>query len=108
MHGEALPRRKPIRLPAAVSSEIFLVRIAPRDTGLFRYLLEGGGSHLAMITVIDPGNALLKLLFSPHQREELELLLEGMKRTVSFELLPWPCREKTDPGQAVKYRNGEA
>lgn len=96
MYATVLPGRKPRRLPAAVSSEIFLVRIAPRDTGLFRYLLEGGGEHLAMITVIDPGKALLKVLFSPHQREELELLLEGMKRTVPFEFFPWPCRKEKD------------
>ncbi|WP_420538691.1 DUF4911 domain-containing protein [Mailhella massiliensis] len=69
---------------------MLLIRIAPGDTGLFRYLLEGGGGHLAMLTVLDPKKALFKLLFSPHQREELLELLGGMRRTVPFEIFDHP------------------
>ena len=89
--GKGSGRRKPVRLPAACTSEMLLIRIAPRDTGLFRYLLEGGGGHLAMLTVLDPAKGLFKLLFSPHQRGELLELLEGMKRTVPFEVYDLPC-----------------
>ena len=92
--GKGSGRRKPVRLPAACTSEMLLIRIAPRDTGLFRYLLEGGGAHLAMLTVLDPRKALFKLLFSPHQREELFELLEGMQKTVPFEMSPWPFDTK--------------
>ncbi len=92
--GKGHVRRKPVRLPAARTSEMLLIRIAPRDTGLFRYLLEGGGAHLAMLTVLDPRKALFKLLFSPHQREELFELLEGMQKTVPFEMSPWPFNTK--------------
>ena len=88
--GKGSGRRKPVRLPAACTSEMLLIRIAPRDTGLFRYLLEGGGGHLAMLTVLDPAKGLFKLLFSPHQRGELLEFLEGMKRTVPFEVQDWP------------------
>ena len=70
---------------------MLLIRIAPGDTGLFRYLLEGGGGHLAMLTVLDPKRALFKLLFSPHQREDLLELLAGMRRTVPFEIFDHPC-----------------
>ncbi|WP_369694454.1 DUF4911 domain-containing protein [Mailhella massiliensis] len=83
-------RRKPVRLPAAGASQMLLIRIAPGDTGLFRYLLEGGGGHLAMLTVLDPKKALFKLLFSPHQREELFTLLESMGKTVPFDVSDWP------------------
>lgn len=83
-------RRKPISLPAADRSEMLLIRIAPRDTGLFRYLLEGGGEHLAMLTVLEPKTALFKLLFSPHQREDVLALLEGMRKTVPFDVRPRP------------------
>lgn len=89
-------RRKPVRLPAAVTSEMLLIRIAPRDTGLFRYLLEGGGEHLAMLTVLDPHAALFKLLFSPHQREEVLELLQGMRVTVPFEVRDWPFAESPE------------
>ena len=88
-------RRKPVRLPAADRSEMLLIRIAPRDTGLFRYLLEGGGEHLAMLTVLEPKTALFKLLFSPHQREELFELLQGMKQTVPFEMADWPFQTQS-------------
>ena len=69
---------------------MLLIRIAPGDTGLFRYLLEGGGEHLAMLTVLEPKTALFKLLCSPHQREELDELLASMRQTVPFEVLEWP------------------
>lgn len=83
-------RRKPVHLPAARMSEMLLIRIAPCNTGLFRYLLEGGGGHLAILTVLDPASALFKLLFSPHQREEVRELLESMGKTVPFDILEWP------------------
>ena len=69
---------------------MLLIRIAPGDTGLFRYLLEGGGEHLAILTVLDPKKALFKLLFSPHQREELLAFLESMRQAVPFEVQEWP------------------
>ena len=37
-----------------------------------------------------PKKALFKLLFSPHQREELFELLGGMRRTVPFEIFDHP------------------
>lgn len=93
-HGNAhlgcAARRKPVRLPVAEYSQMLLIRSAPGDTGLFRYLLEGAGGHLAMLTVLDPRKALFKLLFSPHQREELLAFLESMEHTVHFEIFDYP------------------
>ena len=99
--GAPARRRKPVDLPAAVASEALLIRIAPSDTGLFRYLLEGG-DNLAMLTVLDPKKALFKLLYSPHQREELRAFLESMRQTVPFDVQEWPfapCR-KESPSRA--------
>ena len=56
-------------LPAAVASDALLIRIAPSDTGLFRYLLEGS-DNLAMLTVLDPKKALFKLLFMRNRAGE--------------------------------------
>ena len=42
-----------------------------------------------MLTVLDP-KALFKLLFSPHQREELLAFLESMRQAVPFEVQEWP------------------
>ena len=94
--GALARRRKPVSLPAASTSEVLLIRIAPADTGLFRYLLEGG-DNLAMLTVLDPKKALFKLLFSPHQREEVRAFLESMRQTVPFDVQEWPfasCRNR--------------
>lgn len=94
-HGANAPARGASRsyrykvLPAVSASEMLLIRIAPCDTGLFRYLLEGG-SHIAMLTVLDPKAALFKLLYSPHQRGELMALLESIRQTVPFETQEWP------------------
>ena len=99
--GALARRRKPVSLPAASASEMLLIRIAPSDTGLFRYLLEGG-DNLAMLTVLDPKKALFKLLYSPHQREELRAFLESMRQTVPFDVQEWPfasCR-KESPSRA--------
>lgn len=83
-------QRKSVQLPIAEYSQMLLIRSAPGDTGLFRYLLEGAGGHLAMLTVLDPKKALFKLLFSSHQREELLALLESMKHAVQFEVFDYP------------------
>ena len=74
---------------------MLLIRIAPSDTGLFRYLLEGG-DQLAMLTVLDPKKALFKLLYSPHQRGELMALLDSMRQTVPFEVEAWPFGPRAD------------
>ena len=89
-HKAPARRRRPLALPAARASGMLLIRIAPGDPGLFRYLLEGGGEHLAMLTVLDPKQALFKLLFSPHQRERLDDLLDSMRQTVPFAIEEWP------------------
>ena len=75
---------------------MLLIRIAPGDTGLFRYLLEGGGGHLCMLTVLDPAKALFKLLFSPHQREEVAALLDLPPYTLplSMLVLGTPAKER--------------
>ena len=96
--GAPARRRKPVSLPAASTSEMLLIRISPRDTGLFRYLLEGG-DNMAMLTVLDPKKALFKLLFSPHQREDVRSFLGSMRQTVPFEVQEWPfgpCERKSD------------
>ena len=95
--GALARRRKPVSLPAASASEMLLIRIAPSDTGLFRYLLEGG-DNLAMLTVLDPKKALFKLLYSPHQRCEVSAFLESMRQTVPFDVQEWPfapCKKES-------------
>jgi hypothetical protein len=81
-------RRKPVSLPPARLSSKLLIRIEPHAVGLFRYLLEGS-DNLALFSVLDSRAALLKLLFSPHQREEVRRALDGMRALVPFAAREW-------------------
>lgn len=67
-----------------------LVRIAPANVAMFRFLLESH-ENLAQFTVLEPGGALLKVFFSPDQEREAMRALSEMAQAVEFELLPWPC-----------------
>ncbi len=91
-HGaSAAPcRKRPVVLPPASSSDNILIRVDPGGAGLFHYLLEGVGGHLALITVLDAKQCLLKLSFSPHQRGELMEFLDEARQTVAFDMLAWP------------------
>ena len=69
-------RHKPVSLP-------------PAHDSAFRYLLEAH-DNLALFTVIDPGRGLLKLIFSPHQKEQVREALAAMRPLVTFEVGDWP------------------
>lgn len=66
-----------------------LVRIAPADIAMFRFLLESH-ENLAQFTVLERKTALLKVFFSPDQESEALRTLAEMAEVVEFELLPWP------------------
>lgn len=88
-------------LPAPSSSLRFLVRIAPSDVGMFRFLLEGY-DNLAYFTVLDAGEALLSLVCSPHQEHEARACLEAVSTAVPLVCKPWPFapaerRDAADP-----------
>ena len=81
--GARTGRRKPVSHPPANRSAVLLIRIAPRDVGLFRFLLEARDNR-ALFTVIDPRAALLKLLFSPHQSDDVRAALAEMAEMLPF------------------------
>ncbi|MBR4423882.1 MAG: DUF4911 domain-containing protein [Mailhella sp.] len=88
-----------------------MIRAGSDGAGLFRYLLEGTGGHLAVITVLDAKEGLLKLSFSPHQRGELMGFLESARQAVAFEVLGWPfggafVRHTSNAGPAAGMEDG--
>lgn len=92
-------RRKPVRLPPARRSAKLLVRIAPAQVALFRFLLEAH-DNLALFTVLHsrtanrPGDpSLLKLLFSPHQERDVRAALDAMRGAVPFDVAEWPLQD---------------
>ena len=83
-------RKRPAVLPPALTSDNILIRVDPDGAGLFRYLMEGAGGHLALLTILDAKECLLKISFSPHQRGELLAFLDEARQTVAFDVLAWP------------------
>lgn len=74
-------RRRPPVLPAPRRSECVLVRTAPDQVHLFRFLLEGY-ENLALFTVLNRKTGLLKVVFSPHQKAEALAALEALATVV--------------------------
>jgi len=91
-------------LPPPGSSLRFLVRLAPRDVAMFRFLLEAY-DNLAYFTVLDAGETLLTVVCSPHQEDAVRRALQGIGEQVPLRYEPWPRfknetdEEKSDPPQ---------
>ena len=83
-------RRKVISLSPARRSRLLLIRIAPCDVGLFRFVLEAH-DNLGLFTVLDSRAALLKLLYSPHQEQEVQETLAEIAQLLPLQISPWPC-----------------
>lgn len=82
-------KRRPLALPAPVRSGRLLVSLEPHLVGMFRFLLEGN-DNLAFFTVLDRREALLKIVFSPHQEDVVRSALEAIGETIPLLVRPWP------------------
>ena len=83
-------RRKPApALPPPTRSASLLVRIAPENTGMFRFLLEAY-DHVAYFTVLENKTALLRVIFSPHRQREAREALQQMAQSLTFSVEEWP------------------
>lgn len=74
-------------LPPATRSASLFLRLPARHIALFRFLLEAW-ENVAYFTVLDRREALIKVIFSPHMREEVERALTHIARAVPFRRLP--------------------
>lgn len=86
-------------LPPATRSAALYLRLPARHIALFRFLLEAW-ENVAYFTVLDRREALIKVVFSPHMREEVERALAHIARAVPCERLPGlPVHDERDGGQ---------
>jgi len=76
-------------LPPPRTSLRFLVRLAPRDVAMFRFLLEAY-DHLAYFTVLDVRETLLSVVCSPHQEDAVRRTLEDIGERLPLRYEPWP------------------
>ena len=80
--------RQPCAPPPRHSGRL-LVRLAPGDVALFRFLLEAC-ENLALFTVLERRTALLKVLFSPQQEDAVRAALAGIAQSVPLTVEDWP------------------
>ena len=66
-----------------------LVRLAPADVALFRFLLEAY-ENLAFFTVLERKTALLKVVFSPQQEDAVRAALAAIGASVPLTVADWP------------------
>ena len=87
--------KKRARRPFPPLRESFrlLVRLAPEDVAMFRFLLEAM-DNLAGFTVLDRKEALLKVFGSAHQEQAIFNALREMGESLKLDVLPWPGSEK--------------
>lgn len=93
-------KRRPLALPAPVRSGRVLVYLAPHLVGMFRFLLEAY-DNLAFFTVLDRREALLKIVFSPHQEGEVRSALEAIGKTIPLMVRPWPMTSEISLSQEI-------
>ena len=75
-------------LPPARESAALYLRLPAERTALFRFLLEAY-ENVAYFTVLDRREALIKVVFSPHMREQAEAALADIARSVQLEHPPF-------------------
>lgn len=84
------PRRRPAAAdtPPARSASL-LVRLAPGDTALFRFLLEAYG-HTAYFTMLEKRTSLARVIFSPHQAQAVRAALRAIGQSLPLRVAGWP------------------
>ena len=78
--------RYPAPLPAPRFSACLYVRIAPQDVAMFRFLLEAE-DNLAYMSTVDRWACVLRVTFSPHQRNSVLRYLETMRERIGFTII---------------------
>ncbi len=76
----------PKSLEAANQSEYLYVKVKSQDMAMFRFLLEAY-DNLAMFTTLEPKTTLVKILYSPHEKDRLERALLATQELVPIEIL---------------------
>ena len=79
---------KPLPAPPEASARLY-VEMPPAEVRFFRYLLEGV-DNLAYTSVVDRRIALLKVVFSPHQEEELRSVLKEIGQSMAIKVINPP------------------
>ena len=75
--------------PPPRQSARLLVRLAPENVALFRFLLEAY-ENLAFFTTLERRAALLKVIFSPQKENAVRAALAEIGESVPLTVKDWP------------------
>lgn len=78
--------REPKKLPQATQSCVLYLQLPSKQMAMFRFLLEAY-DNVAMFTVLEPKQTLLKLIFSPHDEKYVHEILNSMAKKIDFSIL---------------------
>lgn len=81
-------RPRPCTAPPRRSGRL-LVRLAPSDVAIFRFLLEAH-DNLALFTTLERRGALLKVMFSPQQEKAVRGALAEIGESLPLTVEDWP------------------
>lgn len=81
--------RKQHILPKPTISQTRIVRVPADKVGLFRFILEAH-DHVALFTVLDRHEAVIKIIFSPHQIHAVEEMLRSARAIVEVSEINLP------------------
>ncbi len=87
------PRKPGPALPPPTYSKRLLLRLAPSDVGMFRFLLEAY-DNLAYFSVLEPKTALLKIVFSPHADNTVHRALQEIAESLPIEIEEYPWSQE--------------
>ncbi|MGE9984616.1 DUF4911 domain-containing protein [Desulfovibrio sp. SGI.169] len=88
-------RRTGSPLPPPRRSGRLLLRLAPENVALFRFLLEAY-DNCAYFTVLERRPALLKLVFSPQRERAARRALAEISHSLPLRLEEWPLPGPSD------------
>lgn len=78
--------RYPAPLPAPRFSSCLYVRLDARDVAMFRFLLEAE-DNLAYMSTVDRWACVLRVTYSPHQKNAVLRYLEAMRERIDFSII---------------------
>ncbi|MGE4297437.1 MAG: DUF4911 domain-containing protein [Desulfovibrionaceae bacterium] len=99
-------RRRPAPPPPPERSRRLYVRVAQADLARMKFLLEAV-DNLAYMSVIDRFEAVVQVVFSPHQEAEVRAFLDGLATAMPLAVWDMAPGRATRPPRAPEARHAK-
>ncbi len=74
------PRKRPPYAPPVRSDRLYL-RLPPKDVAFFKFVMEGH-DNLALLTVVDRFASVVRMLFAPDRRRDVDAFLASVRSDI--------------------------